>query len=604
MSRAFGPALAAGFPRHSRDPSRPPWWRHPGRSWAAPLLAAGLLATTPLAAAANDPSQTVTIWVHGFGENGAERHGIYGDDLPLDSGADSLASLAGLPILVAGTRSPPPDVVAATDYYGDAPPAYYSAADIADVDRVTAQWGGGVPRYALIVAKYARHLLQRSGAQQVNFVSASFGSLVARWLIEKNVEGLAGEGKIARWLSAEGVLCGNWAASRDETIKLLQALGVSTIDLLHMSYGWIEANLHSPRTEADNPLYAGILMGTLGSTDDTDRDAALSLAMSLYGEFASNDGIQALPDVYFHTVTEPSRLLDVPPTLSLFHRGHFDLASDRGARVQLASFLTQRRRVTVTMTSAQVFDLHEIALPYWDWRPAEIVFESRVYSPRVEARWGISEPLSTREKEGAAAPLRRYRQNGETQSFQQVVFDDFVLDDETELRLELHADEIDNDWRYGVLETTETPSYDALGAGTIRVSTRTPGTYAFRAGGWGCVLEVGVFEYPFVALAPVLDVPQPVPSGGPASLALWPNPFSSSVRIAVSGLTQAAAARPATLSILDVSGRLLRRLEGRAGAGFVWDGRDDEGRSVPPGVYLQRLDAGGRTLYGRSLRLR
>src|SRR6266545_3368233 len=419
MPRGFDPALAARFPRHPRDPSRPEWRPHPGPSWAAPLLAAGLLAATPVAAAANDPRQTVTIWVHGFDENGADRHGVYGDDHPLDSGADSLASLAGLPILVAGAGSPLPDVVAATDYYGDAPPAYYTPADIADVDRVTAQWGGGVPRYALIVAKYARHLLQRSGAQQVNFVSASFGSLIARWLIEKDVEGLAGKGKIARWLSAEGVLCGNWAASRGETIQLLQALGLSTIDLLHMSYGWIETHLHSPRTEADNPLYAGILIGDFGSTDDTDRDAALSQVMAFYGEFAPNDGIQALPDVYFHTVTESSRLLDLPPTLSLFHRGHFDLASDRGAWVQLASFLTQRRRVTVTLTSAQVFDLHEIALPYWDWRPAEIVFESRAYSPLVEARWGISEPLSTVEKEGAAAPLRRYWQNGETQSFHQ-----------------------------------------------------------------------------------------------------------------------------------------------------------------------------------------
>ena len=169
--------------------------------------------------------------------------------------------------------------------------------------------------------------------------------------------------------------------------------------------------------------------------------------------------------------------------------------------------------------------------------PGEIVFESRAYSPQVEARWGISDPLSTLEKEGAAAPLRRYWQPGETQSFRQVVFDDLVLDDETELRLDLHADEIDNDWRYGVFETTETPSYNALGAGTIQVSTRTPGTYSFRAGDWGCVLQAGVVEYPFGTLARPIDVRPPLPPAGPARLTLQPNPFSANVHIAASGLT-------------------------------------------------------------------
>ncbi|HEY2953987.1 MAG TPA: hypothetical protein VGK89_01915 [Candidatus Eisenbacteria bacterium] len=570
----------------------------------APVLAAALLAAAPATAAPGDPGHTVTIWVHGFDTNGAGRHGTYGDDLALRSATDSLAALVGLPTIEPGEAAPPPDVVAATTYYGDTPPAYYSAADVADVDGITAQYGGGVPRYALIVAKYARQLLRRSGASQANLVSASFGSLVARWMIEKDVEGLASEGRIARWLTAEGVLCGNWAASRPETMKLLDLPGIDLIDLVHMSYGWIEANLHSPRTEADNPLLAGILIGQMGSTDDRARSASLSVAMAAYGEFAPNDGVQALPDAYFHDVTAASRLLGLPPTLSLYHVGHFDLAGERGAWVQLASFLTQRRRVTVTMTSAQVFDLHEIALPFWDWRPAEITFESRVYSPLAQALWGISEPLSTCEKDGAAAPLRLYRQKGETRSFRQVVYDDFVMEGESDLVLELHADEIDHDWRYGVFETTQTPSYDAMGAGTIRVSTRTPGTYAFNAGDWACTLEVGVVEYPFGTLAHAVGVGEAAAPGGPVALALWPNPFSSSVRIAVSGLAPSVGLYPARLTIRDLSGRSIRRMEGDAGAGFVWDGRDDSGRPVPPGVYLHRLETEGRALDGRSLLLR
>ena len=115
--------------------------------------------------------------------------------------------------------------------------------------------------------------------------------------------------------------------------------------------------------------------------------------------------------------------------------------------------------------------------------PAEVVFESRVYSPAVESRWGVRDALCTREKEGAVAPLRRYARAGETQAFQHVVFDDLVLDEESELRLVLRAEEIDYDWRYGVLETVQQPYYDDLGSGGLSVSTQEPGTYTFAGCG-------------------------------------------------------------------------------------------------------------------------
>jgi hypothetical protein len=565
------------------------------------LLATALLLGLPHLAGANDPNRTVTIWIHGFDHAGVDRHGAYGDDFLLDAVVDSVASLGGLPVLTAANAAAPPaDVVAATTYYGDTPPAYFTATDVADVDRVTTQWGGGIPRYALVVAKYARHLLERSGAQQVNFVSGSFGSLVVRWLIEKDVEGLASEQKIARWLSAEGLLCGNWAANRDETISLLDALGPSSIDLSHMTYGWIDANLHAPRTEADNPFYSGILLGAFGSTDDSDLSAALSVAMSTFGEFAPNDGVQALPDAYFRTVSSRSRLLGLPPTLSLFHISHLGLGDHRAAWAHAGSFITQRRRVRVTMTSAQVTDLHEVQLPLWDWRPAEVVFESRAYSPAAEARWGITDPLSTCEKEGGAAPLRRYQNNGETQSFSQSVFDGLVSGDETELRLVLHAHEIDYDWRYGVFETTG-GAYDDLGGGSISVSATSSGTYSFSADDWSCVLQVDVVDYPFGQL---LSVPMPRRIEDRMSLTVSPNPSYSSVLIAAPTFAAAGARDPATLWIYDLSGRLVRRMTGPSEAAFVWPGLDREGRRVPPGVYAYRWASKDRTLFGRSLLLR
>jgi hypothetical protein len=430
------------------------------------MIAAGSLVMIPAPASAQDPGTTVTVWVHGFTGDGSIQHGVFGDDRALDQAAGGLLAMEGLPVLTPGMEPPPPNVVAATTYYGDTPPPYYTESDLQELHDVMVRWNGGVPRYALIVAKYAKHLLERTGAQKVNFVSGSFGSLVVRWLIEKDVDGLASQGKIARWLSIEGVVDGNWAASRAETVGLLQFLGLGSIDLHQMGYGWVDANLH-PRMDADNPNYAGILMGAVGCTDDTDHDSALSLALTKIEHFRPNDSVQLVEDSYFHVVSDRSRFLGMLPTLSLFHSTHDSILRHPAALAQVANFLTQTRRVTVTMTSATVFNLHEPQEWYWDLRPAEVILECRTYSPAIAARWGITEPASARGREGAAAPIRRYWHNGETQSFREVMFDDFVLGEETELVLDLHAEEVDNDWRYGVFESTASPSYDELGMGSF-----------------------------------------------------------------------------------------------------------------------------------------
>jgi hypothetical protein len=74
-----------------------------------------------------------------------------------------------------------------------------------------------------------------------------------------------------------------------------------------------------------------------------------------------------------------------------------------------------------------------------------------------------------------------------------------------------------------------------------------------------------------------------------------PNPFRWVTRIAYS-LPSRAEVR---LSIHDVGGRLVRELDagGRSPGRHqvTWDGRDVSGRSVATGVYLLRLEAGGRT---------
>ncbi len=89
----------------------------------------------------------------------------------------------------------------------------------------------------------------------------------------------------------------------------------------------------------------------------------------------------------------------------------------------------------------------------------------------------------------------------------------------------------------------------------------------------------------------------------PTSLVLhgnFPNPFTPRTEIGY-GLPQATAV---TLMIYDVGGRLVRRLiedEPReAGHHAVrWDGRDDDGHTLPSGVYVYAVEAAGETVRKR-----
>jgi len=96
-----------------------------------------------------------------------------------------------------------------------------------------------------------------------------------------------------------------------------------------------------------------------------------------------------------------------------------------------------------------------------------------------------------------------------------------------------------------------------------------------------------------------VEAPSPMAT---ALLGNHPNPFNPATTIAFELATEG----PSRLSILDVRGRLVTTLvRDRLPAGrheARWDGRDAAGRPVSAGVYLARLDHGGRST-ARSLTL-
>jgi hypothetical protein len=110
--------------------------------------------------------------------------------------------------------------------------------------------------------------------------------------------------------------------------------------------------------------------------------------------------------------------------------------------------------------------------------------------------------------------------------------------------------------------------------------------YLYRLGGW---LNNGSQEFsdPLYVRMQEGDVPAALWLGAPS-----PNPASHSatIRYAIPD------ARPTRLAIFAVDGGRVRLLrEGPRAAGFyaeVWNGRDDDGRTLPAGVYFIRLEAG------------
>jgi len=71
----------------------------------------------------------------------------------------------------------------------------------------------------------------------------------------------------------------------------------------------------------------------------------------------------------------------------------------------------------------------------------------------------------------------------------------------------------------------------------------------------------------------------------------WPNPFNPHTTVAF----ELARNDHVRLTIYDVQGRTIRNLvDGELPAGrhtAVWQGRDDNGRSVSSGIYFARLQA-------------
>ena len=108
-----------------------------------------------------------------------------------------------------------------------------------------------------------------------------------------------------------------------------------------------------------------------------------------------------------------------------------------------------------------------------------------------------------------------------------------------------------------------------------------------------------------IAYTGTVDVPGSAPGAAPRFATPWPSPARGDSHFSWT-LSMPATV---TLVIFDLQGRIVRRLVGpeaeeARGYARTWDGSDDRGRRVPPGVYRAVLTAGGHVLEHRTTRMR
>jgi hypothetical protein len=115
----------------------------------------------------------------------------------------------------------------------------------------------------------------------------------------------------------------------------------------------------------------------------------------------------------------------------------------------------------------------------------------------------------------------------------------------------------------------------------------------------------GTFVNPDGSTDAIVGIGVPLGVGDPSAgartprLLAFPNPSRAGTTFTVE-MDRAGTQR---LLVCDLQGRVVRHLEnGEFPAGIrtvTWDGRNDSGLVVPPGVYLGSLRAPGRTLKAR-----
>ena len=415
----------------------------------------------------------LTFYIHGYDKDGEKSHRVFGDD-EYDPILDKIRQFGEFKTTQNYPKHGDTNIVALTSYYGDTPPAYYTNKDIKDIQNAPK----GIPRYSLIVAKSIKHLLKETNTSKINIISVSMGSLVARYMIEKDLEHLSSNKLFKSWISLEGVIAGNIATSQDRLLNIVNSIEKQPTEVKQMKYSWIKREFGSTH-HSNSPYLKDIKIAFESSTDDRLNQRAITL---LTGK--PNDGVVSVDDSYFS---------DNPYIYphAYFHQTHFSLTDKKEAWGYVATFLSSNRRVKIRLKDATIYNLHENKTFVKDFKPAEIVFASKVYSPKAMDKWGIDGAIDERVLDSHILKIFKYYKEDENRSTDLNIFDSYVLNDEDSLEIEITPYELDYEPFYNLYEITGHKDHQKLDTFKTTIPLKN-GIYDISLGEWSGELEIKV----------------------------------------------------------------------------------------------------------------
>jgi hypothetical protein len=425
----------------------------------------------PIRETENPQKKVLTLYIHGYSNDGATEEGYYGVSREESSIKEQIGSFGYTFIDQSSDSNETDHLFSTIKYYGDTPPAYYTQQDIAEVNHVEK----GIPRYALIVTKYINYLIAQKGITQVNLMSASMGSLVSRYLIEKDTKGLIANKYIKQWLSFEGVIKGNMASSNEMLYDLTSLFKTLSIDTEHMKYEWINAHL-----DEDSSKYSALKIGFESSTKDDLNNYALSgWLKTTQGGYKANDGYQVVRDTFFDTYKH---------THTLLHSNHLSLSENRAAWASAVMFFHANKHVKITLSEVTLHTLYESKTLINDG-VADVVFESHVYSPSAQKKWGIERAIDERLYTSKYPKLHHFEKKDLAYPKEIVLFDGMVLDEEAALKVDIKPIELDLDGDYGVFEAVDKGENESFEKLEFAVPMQE-GSYEFNTVDWSGKIKV------------------------------------------------------------------------------------------------------------------
>lgn len=417
-----------------------------------------------------DNDTTITVWLHGFSnKSGRMEDMVYGEARSCGTLANILQYGPDRPCGNTAETLTAPNQAIAVEYYGGVPADWLTPEDIEEIEFYPYDDGPhALTRYALVVGKFIRHRLELTGATHVNIACHSMGCLIARYVIENNVENLSAERRFVRWVSSAGVIAGARLARLYDNPTVQSTaplLGLELSDFVLMNPDWVrdvaawwDHRLH----EGNNPYFGGMLIHHAGATDPRISQALNVQLLDLNNpDDEPNDGIMYTFDQFFHRQSEEASLHTpsgevLQATRNFVYVDHMGLPRTDAFHLLASAALFHRRKVIVTLEEITLLNDREFRVPD-RWReggssPAEVSVEVEVrYNPYVQETFGRNVLLHDEKIHHRSADLFTMAE-GQTKQPKQVLYSGPIFDAMTSMHLVANVREVDWYPRFDVRE--------------------------------------------------------------------------------------------------------------------------------------------------------